>query len=528
MSREILFTNGVFHSGLTESDTFSHMTVRGGRITGTYRERPRGSFASVQDLGGQHVYPCLIDAHVHLLLTVAVMAMGFSVCEITPGGVEPHTIDGVAEKIRSYARQQDKGAIIACNNYILSAMDTPRMPTKKELDDWGQGRPVVIYNIDGHSTSLSTAMLRMVGIDPESSTGVLQGEENERTQGRLIDIVSSKMTLPLLAKGIANFQNACASYGIGIVGALEGNGDSPKDATTGLIARLARHFDLGVRLYLQYTDLNRVKPFRKWMRAPRVGGCGDWEMDGSIGSHSAAFYAPFTDSGETAPCYFTQEAADELVRSADAQGYQIAGHAIGSAAIDRLTEALCKLNTRTLHRIEHFEFPTEESLERVKTGSYAIMMQPGYAWIDKRYLHTYEMFLPEQVRSMTRLRTLMDAGVCVCGSSDSPVQDLDPWLQMLGMVQFYREDESVSVFDAFRSYTLNAARAIREEADYGTLEAGKCADFFTANENLFSLPPEQVVAFRPSSTWYGGRKYKEKTGSVPELLAMLLKKARKI
>jgi hypothetical protein len=37
-----------------------------------------------------------------------------------------------------------------------------------------------------------------------------------------------------LAKGCANFQNACAGYGIGVVGALEGNGDSPKDRSTAL------------------------------------------------------------------------------------------------------------------------------------------------------------------------------------------------------------------------------------------------------------------------------------------------------
>ena len=93
------------------------------------------------------------------------------------------------------------------------------------------------------------------------------------------------MTLPMLAKGIAKFQNACAAYGISVVGALEGNGDSPKDSTTGLIAKLARHFDVDVRLYLQYTDLNRVTPYRKYMTKPRVGGCGDWEMDGATGSH---------------------------------------------------------------------------------------------------------------------------------------------------------------------------------------------------------------------------------------------------
>lgn len=526
MRKETLFVNGTFHSGISETDAFSCMTVRNGVITGTYAREPGGSYARRVDLGGKHVYPCLIDAHVHLLLTVAVMAMGFSICEITPEGVEPHSMAGVGERIRAYAATQKKNGVIACSNFIQTAVDEHRMPTKEELDDWGQGRPVVVYNIDGHSTSLSSRMLSLLDMDPKACTGMFRGEENERIQGRLIDVVGSRMTPSMLAKGIANFQNACADYGISVVGALEGNGDSPKDSTTGLIARLARHFDVGVRLYLQYTDLDRVKPYRKWMRNPRVGGCGDWEMDGAIGSHSAALYQPFADTGACAPCYYTQEKVNDLVRRADAQGYQIASHAIGSAAIDRLLEALEQLDSPIFHRIEHCEFPTEETAEKLKSGKYALMMQPGYAWIDQRYLHTYERYLPEQVRAGMKFGSFFRSGVCVCGSSDSPVQDLDPWLQMLGMVQFYQESESVTPYEAFQCYTANGARAIGEERERGTLEPGKAADFFTAEQDLFRLEPEQVVSFRPEKTWYGGKPYRHKKGTVPELIGMLLTKPR--
>lgn len=528
MSKEILYTNGVFHSGHSREDSFSCMTVRDGIITGTYTAKPAGYRGKTVDLGGKHVYPCLIDGHVHLMLTVAVMAMGFSVCEITPTGVRPRSMAGIEKKIRAYAAQQKENAVVACNNFIVTAVAEHRMPTKQELDDWGGGRAVVVYNIDGHSTSLSTKMLKLVGIDPDQSDGVLQGEENERAQGRLIDAVSKRMTPAMLAKGVANFQNACAAYGISVVGALEGNGDSKRDFTTGLIARIARHMDVGVRLYLQYTDLSRVEKYREWMRRPRVGGCGDWEMDGSVGSHSAAMYAPFADSGEASECYFDQEAVNGLVQRADAAGYQIASHAIGTAAIDRITTALDALETQQLHRVEHCEFPSAETAERLKSGRYALMMQPGYSWIDKRYLHTYTEFLPEEILENMKFGSFCRSGVCVCGSSDSPVQDLDPWLQMLGMVQFYREEESVTPFEAFRCYTANAARALGEEKERGTLTTGKAADFFTADSDLFALPPEQVVGFRPVQTWYAGKPYRKKKGSLWELIRMLLTSPKKI
>jgi len=527
--KEILFYDAIFHSGVSETDTFRFLEVTDGIITGIYQEKPANvRYSKEISLGGKHVYPCLIDGHVHMLSTIAVMAMGFNVCEITKDGVEPHDLAGVEKKIRGYAAKKPKNAMIVAHNYILTAIDERRLPTKDELDDWAGGRPVVVYNIDGHCSALSTKMLLKLGIDPAHHNGFLTGEAHERVQGRLTDIIASNITLPLLAKGCANFQNACAEYGISVVGALEGNGDSPDDRTTALIVKLARHFDVGVRFYFQYFDLKRAERFAKYQKHLRLGGCGDWEMDGATGSHSSAFYVPFKDTGTTAPCYYEQEEVDRVVKEADEKGYQIASHAIGEAAIDRIIAALNKTTSGRLHRIEHCEFHNDESLEELKKLRYAVMMQPGYAWIDKRYLNTYTQFLPQEIVDRLRFKTLFDAGICLCASSDSPVQDLDPWLQMLGMVDFYNPQESVTPYEAFRCYTINPAKAILEEDERGTLEVGKAADFFTAEEDLFTLDPKDIVSFRPVCTYYGGRPYRRKKGTVAELAWSMLKKARPV
>lgn len=527
--KRILFYDGIFHSGVSETDTFRFLEVTDGIITGTYQEKPSNvRYAKEISLEGKHVYPCLIDGHVHMLSSIAVMAMGFSVCEITGDGIEPHDLAGVEKKIRDYAAGKPKNAVIAANNYILTAIDERRFPTREELDDWAGGRPVLIYNIDGHSSALSTTMLKKLGIDPSRHNGLLSGEAHERVQGRLTDIIASAVTLPLLAKGCANFQNACAEYGISVVGALEGNGDSPKDPSTALIVKLARHFDVGVRFYFQYIDLKKAQRFEKYQKHPRIGGCGDWEMDGSVGSHSAAFHVPFRDTGTAAPCYYEQEFVDRVVKEADESGYQIASHAIGEAAIERIIEALNKTTSGRLHRIEHCEFHNDASLDELKKLRCAVMMQPGYAWIDKRYLNTYTQYLPQEIIDRMRFKALYDAGICVCGSSDSPIQDLDPWLQMLGMADFYIPEESVTPYEAFRCYTINPARAILEEDERGTLETGKVADFFTTDEDLFSLDPKSIVSFRPVCTYYGGRPYRKKKGTAAELVLSLLKKARPV
>lgn len=529
---KILFTDGIFHSGKSEEDVFHYLAVEDGRITGTYQDRPQDEKYSREfSLGGVHVYPCLIDSHVHLMFTIATAATGFPVCEITADGVQPHNLSGVERKIRDYVKGKKKDELIAASNYILSAMEERRLPTRAELDDWGGGRPIVIYNIDGHSSSLSTEMLCRIGINPDGHDGILSGEAHERVQGKLTDVIASSITLPVLAKGIANFHNTCAEYGITMVGALEGNGDSEQDATTALIVNLARRFDLNVRFYFQYMDSGKAEKFVGYQKHPRIGGCGDWEMDGSVGSHSAAFHLPYKDSGRTASCYYSQEEVNRAVQKMDQAGYQIASHAIGDRAVERILEALSQTASGRLHRIEHCEFVTEETLEKLLAwgrGRLAVVMQPGYAWIDRHYLHTYEQFLPEECMGEMRLRSFHDGGLCLCGSSDSPVQDMNPYVQMQGMVDFYQPKESLTAYEAFRAYTLHPARAMMEEADYGTLEVGKRADFFTAEKDFFHLPAGQVGEFRPSQTFYGGKPYRRKTGSVGELIKMMLRRPREI
>ena len=521
MAHRIWFTDAVVHTGRTEQETASSLLVEDGRIAALDPRAADTRGAERVSLGGRHVYPCLIDGHIHLLPTV-VTSTGFHVCDIENGRVEPHDLAGVREKVCAFAAKQPRGGLVVGTNYIMSAVAERRLPGREELDAWCGGRAAVLYTIDGHASALSSAMLRRLGIDPCSHSGVLTGEAHERIQGRLTDIIGAAVTPAVLAHGVANFHNACAAYGISCVGALEGNGDSPKDPTTKLIVRLARHFDVAVKVYFQYTDLDKARPLAKYQRRKRIGGCGDWEMDGAAGAHSASFSAPYRDTGTAAEPYYTQEFVDALVRRANDEGWQIACHAIGDRGIDRIVAALEKVQPQCLHLIEHCEFAADAALDTIARCGWAVMMQPGYSWIDKRFLHTYEQNLPDEVLARLHMRTLLARGILVCGSSDSPVQALDPWLQMMGMTQFYREEESITPFEAFRCYTANAAKALLEENERGMLLPGLRADFFTADENIFTLAPAALGSFRPVQTYYGGRPARRWRGTLGELTRMLL------
>lgn len=526
MKRAILYTDAVIHTMRSESDTARSMLVENGRITALDVDEAAG--ARVLSLGGRHVYPCLIDGHVHLLYTVVLSGSGFDLCRIENGAITPRDMAGVKARLEAFAESKRKNALLVANNFIPSAIEERRMPCREELDRWCGGRPVVVYTIDGHQSALSSAMLRKLGISPDGHSGILSGEAHERVQGRITDIIAASVTPSVLARGAANFQNDCAGYGISCVGALDGNGDSKRDITTRLITALARRFAVDVRFYYQYMDIDKAEPLARFQRRRRIGGCGDWEMDGSIGAHTAAFSLPYKDTGEQAACYYDRQLVEQRVEEAERRGYQIASHAIGDLAIDRIVAALGKCSGLIRHRIEHCEFASDSAIEEIARRGWAVMAQPGYSWLDKRYLHTYEQHLPPELIARLKFKTYLDKGIAICGSTDSPVQALDPWLQMLGMVEFYNEEESVSVYDALRCYTVNPARAMLEEEERGMLLPGMRADFFTAKRDILSFTPEELAGFRPEKTYYLGEEYKKRSGSTAALAACFLKKPKKV
>lgn len=527
---DILYSGARFFTGRSESEAFGFLGVKDGRIALLSNARPReGTYRREVSLSGANAYPCMIDAHVHLLYTITLAALSLDVCQLVDGKMLPDTLAGVKAKLCAACANKKPGEVLIANNFIAEAIAEHRLPNRFELDEWCGGRPAIVYNIDGHSSALSTALLERAGIDYSKNDGVLRGREHEFNQGRITDCLGSLFTLPLIAKGVANFQNTCAAYGLSHVCALDGAGDTKDDRLTILLANIASRMQVGVRLYPQFMDLTRAAAFDRFMTRPRVGGCMDWELDGSMSSRSAAYTVPYLDAEGNGELYYETDALRAKVAEADAAGRQIAAHAIGDRAIAQILRIYKELDSATPHRIEHFEFPSLQSVDAIKGSNIAITVQPGFAWMDKRYLGGYARALPEATRSLiVPLKTLVEAGVTVCGSSDSPVQSVDPFFQMRGMVEYYRPDESLSVFQAFQTYTAAPARVLGEEADIGSLEVGKRANFFTLDKELFSLRPHELEGLRVKQTYLSGKPYKRKKGSLIAFAAMLLGRRHRI
>lgn len=521
-----IYYNGHIHTFVSIDDVYTAVGVRNGIIEYVGNEPDMSKYDTAVDLKGNHVLPTLTDSHLHLLYSMVLAARSFMICEIKQERVVPDSLSGIRERIETYCDQHPKDPIIVANGYIVSAIKETRLPNRHELDTWTNGRAIVIYNLDGHSSALSTKMIQMLNQPVETTDGIYRGEAHEFMQGRVMDLIAKTLSLTTIRTGIANFVNECYSYGISRICALDGNEDVQNDVLTKVLAFIATKLPLDIAFFPQYMNFDKARSIFKRQGYKRIGGCSAWELDGSVSSQSAAFSIPYRNSDQCGHCYYSDEVIEQKVRQAHDENIQLTCHAIGELAIDQIMRAYEKCPPsrepgRPMNRIDHCEFPSAEAVEKLKTLNVALTVQPGFAYIDKRYLHGYEQYLSDEaLAKIIPLRTLMDAGVCICGSTDSPVQSLDPYLQMKGMVDYYVPAQSLTPYQAYQTYSTNAANMLGTDA---RLLVGNQASF-----NVYSTDPTVQVADAKNlvKMIVRGKEVEKMRGTGVELTNMILRKAK--
>ena len=524
MSRT-LFKNCYVHTFGPSVDVFSYMGVEKGKISYLGNTEPSG-YRKVIDLQGGHIAPSLYDSHMHMLYTIVLASESFVISEIKGKEVYPKNAEDALSRIRDFAQSHPKNKVIVANGFIPSAFSHPRLLTKDELDKAAPGKAVIVYTIDGHSSSLSSKMLQELGI--ESEDGIMRGESHEFIQGKVTDVIAKNLNVKILANGISAFINTLRSYGLRGVSALDGNEDVENDVLTKYLSVLATKLPIDIAFYPEYQDYGRAESIFKKQKVKRCGGCGAWELDGSVGSKSAAFYSPYKDSDDPGHTYYTEEHVKAKVEEALDKGILLSAHAIGPKAIDQIVDAYYsnreRLDTANgLYRIDHFEFPTPEAVGKASSMRIGITVQPGFSYIDKLALHSYEKYLSkEMIDLIVPLKTLMDSNALLLGSSDSPVQDLDPYLQMKGMIDYYDESQSLSPKEAYSTYSVNAGMVRGED---WTLHVGGDAIF-----NLYKRDPERECLDRYDliASYRDGKKLKEIKHPILYMLSLLFRKDRKI
>lgn len=488
--------------------------------------RLRGKYptAHIIDAGGRTMLPGLIDAHGHVL------SLGLERVQIPLTGTT--SLAQAQQQIAAYARENPDRAWLLGTGWNQVIWNLGRFPTAQELDAAVADRPAVLERIDGHAKWLNSRALQAAGISrstPDPVGGRIERDATGNPSGVLVDgamaLVERVIPKATAAQRLAALQAAMAS--MNSVG-LTGVGDAGVGADgIALYKRLADRGQLSLRVYAMIADAG--DDFRILSReGPLLGYGGDrltvrsvkLFADGALGSRGAALLEPYADQPDQRGLLFLTGAQMQgKIEAALQAGYQVNVHAIGDAAnhqvLDAFAAAYRNVGGRQLrNRIEHAQIVSPGDIARFKELDLIASMQFTHATSDMNMAES--RVGPERLRGAYAWRTFLDQGTIIAAGSDFPVESDNPFFGLHAAVARtdhanqppggWHAEQGISLAQALRAFTLDAAYAEHQEQNLGSLEPGKWADFILIDRDLFKIPPADIWKIRVEQTWVAGKK----------------------
>jgi predicted amidohydrolase YtcJ len=469
----------------------------------------------------------MIDAHGHVL------SLGFTSTQVALFGTE--SLQQAQDQIRTYVAANPDRAWVLGGGWNQVKWKLGRFPHQTELDAVCADHPVVLWRIDHHAEWLNSKALIAAGINkdtPDPPGGRIERDGDGNPTGVLVDkamtLVDRVVPRPSdseLSAALKAAQSQLNSVG---VTSVADPGD-PVDSV-GRIALYKTFADrnlLTVRLYAMIWETG--EDFKTLSKNGPLLGYGDDFLtvrsvkllaDGALGSRGAALMAPYSDKPDQRGLLFMSDAEMEAkVETALKAGYQVNIHAIGDAAnhqvIDAFEAAYKKVGGREFrNRIEHAQVVSLPDIPRFKELDLIASMQPTHATSDMNMAE--DRIGKERLKGAYVWRTFLDQGTRIAGGSDFPVESPNPFFGLHAAVTRtdhenrpdggWHPEQAMTLIEAFRAFTLDAAYAQHQEKSIGSLEPGKWADFILVDQDLFKIAPSDIWKIKVEQTWVGGRR----------------------
>ena len=474
---------------------------------------------TIIDAGGKLLLPGFIDSHVHFLSG----GFGLSSVQLKNAASPEEFIN----RIKEFATKLKPGEWILEGNWDHENWGG-ELPTREWIDQYTKDNPVFINRSDGHMGLANTAALKIAGItrnvkdipggdivrnNKGELTGVFKDNAMNLVYGFITDYTDEQKN-----SAMQSAMEYFASHGVTTVHNMGSMADIE------VFDRARRKNEIITRIYSvaplsQYENvLEKKKTINGEDNWLKIGGAKLF-ADGSLGSHTAAFFEPYTDlPSDTGLLIDSEENMQKGVIEADAAGLQVLIHAIGDRAnnivINMYEEAGKQNGDRDRRfRIEHAQHLIKSDIPRFKNLNIIASMQPYHLIDDGRWAE--KIIGPERIKTTIALRSLLDAGATLAFGSDWPVAPAIPLTGIYAAVTRQTLDgknpggwmpqEKISVTDALKAYTINAAYASFDEHIKGSLEPGKLADFVILDKDIFNISPEKIKDVKVVKTFVGGR-----------------------
>ena len=257
----------------------------------------------------------------------------------------------------------------------------------------------------------------------------------------------------------------------------------------------------------------------------QVPGVKMFNDGGSCNAPAVSYEYPVGGMGDL---YFTAEELAGHIAEAQSNGYQVAVHSLGDRAIDVTLDALALaldgMPNTYRHRIEHNAVLRGDQFARYsEVGPVATIFGtfPACLWAGDTSSFLY--ITPEEYRDWEwPWRPLIDTNpdLHVAWHSDYPVfGTLNPFEHLFGLVTRrqaaedgsicdppdWAADDALSVEEALRMMTIEAAYALHRDDELGSLAIGMLADLIVISANPLEVAPDDLPGIEVLMTMVGGR-----------------------
>lgn len=495
--------------------------------------------ADVKDLGKTVLTPGLIDPHSHPALS------GLST-QSPAHWIAPYvgfpTFDDVTAYFTKVNAETPAGVPVAFNGLDRILHNAPEL-TNTMLDKYFPDRAVIVIDNSGHEVYFNTANITLLGWEdgkpPADPVGSRFGRNEDGTSnGRAYEsaalLIAASKVLAAIGQHplapIAQWYKLMATNGI--TSTSEHTYESNQFKAYVAMA-MAPDSPLRISLYHMSIEADCAEPIQIPVPENKLKkqGIKLW-ADGSpwVGTIAASF--PYLDNettrnaniplgpGGEAMMNYNRAQLDEILDKLVPSGYQMAFHCNGDVGMDIVLDAyehaLSKhnlLGTDHRWRIEHLGACRRDQFDRAAQLGVCLSMSPFQFiyWGDLLDGTMFESSIGSQWQSVG---DAFRSGASVSFHNDGSVSPPIPLLNMQAMVtrqtasgKVHGENQAVSLEDAMKAHTTNAAFQLGRDHEVGSIEAGKLADFCELSADPFTVDPHKLTELvTVQGTWVGGKR----------------------
>jgi predicted amidohydrolase YtcJ len=523
----LALVNGRVWTGNPLQPEAEAVAIAGDRIVGvgtTAEIRQRADTAEVVDLQGRFVVPGFVDTHVHFI------DGGFRLASVQLR--DAVTREEFVARIGRFAQGVPAGTWITGGDWDHTLWGG-ELPRRDWIDAVTANHPVWISRLDGHMALANSAALRAAGVSgriADIAGGEIVRDAGGEATGLFKDNamrpVASKMPPPsdvMRDRALEAAMRYVAAQGVTTIHNMGSWEDLDVFTRAHHAGRLTTRVYAAVPLntWERLRDVVATRAYGAdgrgdtWLRIGALKGF----VDGSLGSHTAAFHEPFSDArGDRGLFVNSPDDLYKWISGADRAGLHVLVHAIG----DRANAALLDLFERTARengprdrrfRIEHAQHLAPADIPRFATLGVIPSMQPYHAIDDGRWAE--RVIGPVRIQTTYAFRSLLQSGAQLAFGSDWFVAPPTPLEGIYAAVTRRTLDDrhpdgwvsgqKISVTDALTAYTRGGAYASFEERDKGTIAPGMLADLTVLDRDLRSIPAPEIRTVRVVRTIVGGR-----------------------